>query len=64
MNHFRRTILGLSQVPLDDGEGLLRLFDVPHTYLVSYALIPGREDWSNQIPDIACGISYREGPIH
>lgn len=49
VDHFRRTVLGLSQIPLEHGEGLLRLFDVPHTYLVSSALIPRPEDWSTQI---------------
>jgi hypothetical protein len=49
VDHFRRTILGLSQIPLDDNAGLLRMLDVPHTYLVSSALIPRPEDWSNQI---------------
>lgn len=49
MDHFRRTTLGLSQIPLDDGASLLRRFDVPHTYLVSSALISRPEDWSNQI---------------
>lgn len=49
VDHFRQTVLGLPQIPLDDGEALLRLFDVPHTYLVSPSLIPRPEDWSTQI---------------
>jgi hypothetical protein len=49
VDHFRRTTLGLSQIPLDNNGGLLRMLDVPHTYLVSSALIPRPEDWSNQI---------------
>jgi hypothetical protein len=49
VDHFRRTTLGLSQIPLDNNGGLLRMLNIPHTYLMSSAFIPRPEDWSNQI---------------
>ncbi|KAJ5359172.1 uncharacterized protein N7496_011585 [Penicillium cataractarum] len=49
VDHFRRSILGLPQIPLEDSAGLLRRSNIPHTFLVSSALIPRPEDWDNQI---------------
>lgn len=49
VDHFRRTTLGLSQISIGNNGGLLRRLDVPHTYLMSSALISRPEDWSNQI---------------
>ncbi|CAI7581398.1 unnamed protein product [Penicillium crustosum] len=49
VDHFRQAILGLEQLSLSAGAGILREFKIPHTYLWSSGFLPKPEDWDDTI---------------
>ncbi|KAJ5607135.1 hypothetical protein N7537_003754 [Penicillium hordei] len=49
VDHFRQAVLGLEQLSLSNGAGILREFKIPHTYLWSSGFLPKPEDWDDSI---------------
>ncbi|KAJ5969658.1 hypothetical protein N7501_005906 [Penicillium viridicatum] len=49
VDHFRQAVLGLEQLSLSNGAGILREFKIPHTYLWSSGFLPKPEDWDDTI---------------
>jgi sterol 3beta-glucosyltransferase len=49
VNAFRRDVLGLAAIGLDDGAGLLEDHAVPFTYLWPDALVPRPADWGPHV---------------
>ncbi|KAJ5795964.1 uncharacterized protein N7518_004504 [Penicillium psychrosexuale] len=49
VDHFRKAVLDLPQLPLSSGAEILRESKIPHTYLWSSELLPKPEDWDDTI---------------
>ncbi|CAI7671731.1 unnamed protein product [Penicillium palitans] len=49
VDHFRQAVLGLEQLSLSTGAGILRESKIPHTYLWSSEFLPKPEDWDDTI---------------
>ncbi|KAI3194812.1 hypothetical protein CBS147311_8411 [Penicillium roqueforti] len=60
VDHFRKAVLDLPQLPLSSGAEILRESKIPHTYLWSSELLPKPEDWDDTI-DIS-GYTSIESP--
>ncbi|KAJ9246965.1 CAZyme family GT1 [Paecilomyces variotii] len=62
VNKWRRTVLGLPQIPATEGPNLAETLNVPFTYCWSPALIPKPGDWGPNV-DVS-GFFFRDPPFY